>query len=179
MKKEAKKHPKMAEITGPFKIKHRDEVEEVPEQKAEGGFIGMVKNAFNPPPKPKTSPTPAPTPNPKKAKDFMKGFGYAEGGIVEDDIMDEKVEHHKSIAEAIISKRRSAKEEMMSDGGMIDLDETNEEVPYTEFDEMNAEAEDSGLTNDDQPELDEQNLLSGSNKKDMLKEIRSKRSKIR
>jgi hypothetical protein len=55
---------------------------QVPHLAEGGGIIDTIKAAFADPPKPASTPKPAPTPDPEKAKAFMKGFGYADGGGV-------------------------------------------------------------------------------------------------
>ena len=67
---------------------------------------------------------------------FMAGKMMAEGGEAEDEGMDEEeLEHHASIASAIMA--RTEKKKMMAEGGRVDLDSNEEEHPesYTHDDE--------------------------------------------
>ena len=61
---------------------------------------------------------------------FMAGKMMAKGGEVDDmdqDMSEEELEHHASIASAIMA--RTAKAKMMAEGGAVDLDENETEQP--------------------------------------------------
>lgn len=132
--------------------------------------------------------------------EYMAGH-FAEGGEVDDMNQPEdeaKMDHHNSIAAAIMAKKERQKRlasgstdedlaAMMADGGMVDIDENAEEQPngYYERNEHAALKEnyDSDMDDMHQPEDSNEHADSredeSENKHDMISSIRSKMKRQR
>ena len=100
---------------------------------------------------------------------------YAEGGEVEEEEEQEGPEEHSSIAQAIMAQR---KRKMMAEGGLVDIEENNEEEPneYNDLDKAALkENMDSDFTDETEPE--DSNTQSDDideDEHDMISKIRSK-----
>lgn len=168
---------------------------------AEGGvldsIVDTVKKSLQDPPAPDKSKPGynARSLNAKKTADFQKGFGYAEGGMIDENHQPKEEaqdEHHSSIAAAIMAKKaRQMKLDsdsdddemlMMAEGGQVDLDHNSMEEPNS-FYELNEHAalkenydedmEDMHQPMDSNEHADEREANS-ENKLDMISAIRRK-----
>ena len=147
----------------------------------------MVKNAFQgktdydkidtvskgkPSPKPKAHWDPSKSAGENEVRDA--GLGYADGGMLDEEMEDEK---HSSLAAAIMAHK---KRKMMAEGGQVDLEENSEEQPNQFYKQNEHEAlkenYDQDLFHVDEPKDSNEHgdELSDEDEHDMVSAIRRK-----
>lgn len=110
------------------------------------------------------------------AKDEYMAAHFAKGGMISDE---EEMEHHDSIAAAIMAKRRR-----MAEGGMVDIDSNAEEQP-NQMDKLNRAAlkenYDSDMDSIHEPmdSIGDSREDETENKLDMVSAIRRKMKSVR
>lgn len=112
-------HPQKQSLAIAYDIKRKNK-----KKMASGGEVAEQAPAPNPDPR---------APNPDKAKRFMSGFGYAEGGEVNEKLHPQHegiMNKHEMVAKKIMAKK-------MAEGGMVN--EETESMDQLALDEVGAE----------------------------------------